>query len=116
MLSSACLLLVATLGADGPATSIPVRSSRPAVAVAASSSPGRKISPADRRDILLLLDGGPLHLRLHLSLEGVSLGEARKQYVAKLIDTLDTNRDGRLSRDEASKSPLLRTKSRPGAE
>jgi Ca2+-binding EF-hand superfamily protein len=70
---------------------------------------------ADRRDVLLLLDGGPLHLRLHLSLEGVSLAEARRQYVGRLIDSLDADRDGELSREEAAKSPLLRTKARPGA-
>lgn len=115
MVLSACLLLVATLGADGPATSAPARAESSKVAAATRSRTASKLSPADRRDILLLLDDGPLHLRLHLSLEGISLGEARKQYVAKLIDSLDTNRDGKLSRDEASKSPLLRTKSRPGA-
>jgi Ca2+-binding EF-hand superfamily protein len=114
MVGSLCLLLVATLGADGPATSVPARTG--VRAVAAPSGISAKISPADRRDIVLLLDDGPLHLRLHLSLEGISLGEARKQYVAKLIDKLDANRDGKLSRDEASRSPLLRTKNRPGAD
>jgi Ca2+-binding EF-hand superfamily protein len=119
MISSACLLLIATLGADGPAASVPARAgaaptSRTAVATAAGFN--SKISPADRRDIVLLLDDGPLHLRLHLSLEGISLGQARQQYVAKLIDRLDANHDGKLSREEASRSPLLRTKSRPGAD
>lgn len=114
MVGSLCLLLAATLGADGPTTSVPVRTNK--TAVAATSTPTTRISPADRRDIVLLLDDGPLHLRLHLSLEGVSLGESRKQYVASLINKLDGNQDGKLSRDEASKSPLLRTKSRPGAD
>lgn len=113
MLSSLCLL-VATFGADGPTTSVPPRSAKAAVAAVAPSA-GPKLSRADRRDILLLLDNGPLHLRMHLSLQGVSLGEARKQYVARLIDQLDSNRDGKLTRDEAAKSPILRTKSRPGA-
>src|SRR5687767_991302 len=99
MLSTVCLLLAATLGADGPATPASARTSRTAVATTAGLN--AKISPADRRDIVLLLDDGPLHLRLHLSLEGISLGEARKQYVAKLIGNLDANRDGKLSRDEA---------------
>src|SRR5262245_42700575 len=110
MVGSLCLLLAATLGADGPTTAAPARTSRTAVATTSKSV--SKISPADRRDVVLLLDDGPLHLRLHLSLEGISLGESRKQYVAALIDKLDANRDGKLSRDEAARSPLLRTKSR----
>jgi Ca2+-binding EF-hand superfamily protein len=109
------MLMVATLGADGPTASSP-RSPAKGVAVSSATPAVAKLSPADRRDVILLLDGGPLHLRLHLSLEGVSLGESRKQYVAKLIEKLDANHDGKLSREEASKSPILRTKSRPGAD
>ncbi|MGH7138427.1 MAG: hypothetical protein ACREHD_21970, partial [Pirellulales bacterium] len=101
--------MLAALAADGP----------PRVVAKASIDTARtkadEANPADRRDVLLLLDTGPLHLRLHLSLEGVSLAEARRRYVSRLIDTLDANHDGKLSRDEAAKSPLLRTKERPGA-
>lgn len=99
--------------ADGP----------PAVVAKASADTARgkgelqadRENRGDQRDVLLLLDGGPLHLRLHMSLSGVSLAEARRQYVAQLIGSLDTNHDGKLTRDEAAKSPLLRTKNRPGA-
>ncbi|MBW3596403.1 MAG: EF-hand domain-containing protein [Planctomycetes bacterium] len=72
--------------------------------------------PSDRRDVLLMLDGGPLHLRLNLTLGGMSLVEARRQYVAELIASLDKDEDGRLSREEASASPILRTKQRPSAQ
>jgi len=70
---------------------------------------------ADRRDVILLLDSGPVHLRLHLGLGGVSLAQYRQQFVTKMLKSLDINQDGKLSRDEAHASPLLRTKQRPGA-
>lgn len=116
MVSSVWLLLMAAaIGADGPSTA---NDNRPKVAAAAPrtapvSSPAS--NPADRRDILLLLENGPLHLRLHLSMGGISLAEARRKYVTQLITTLDANKDGKLNREEAQKSPILRTKSRPGA-
>ena len=47
---------------------------------------------------------------------GTSLAETRRKYVARLIESLDTNHDGKLSRAEANRSPLLRVKSRPGAD
>jgi Ca2+-binding EF-hand superfamily protein len=70
---------------------------------------------SDRRDVLMLLDGAPIHLRLNLTLGGVSLAQSRRQYVARLMESLDKNGDGKVSRDEASASPILRTKERPGA-
>jgi Ca2+-binding EF-hand superfamily protein len=85
---------------------------RPGFPVAKGASP----PPAsDRRDVFLMLDGGPIHLRLNLTLGGMSLGEARRQYVARLMEQLDQDGDGKLSRSEASASPILRTKERPGA-
>jgi Ca2+-binding EF-hand superfamily protein len=62
-----------------------------------------------------MLDGGPVHLRLHMAMGGVSLAEARRQYVTRLIDGLDADKDGKLTRQEAARSPLLRTKQRPSA-
>jgi len=85
------------------------------VAPGAPKRPADQCEASDRRDVLLLLDGGPLHLRLHLALGGVSLAEARRQYVGRLVEALDVNRDGKLSREEAARSPLLRAKNRPGA-
>lgn len=87
--------------------------------VSADAGAPRAAAPAanaaDSQDVLLMLEGGPVHLRLNLALSGVSLAEARRQFVAELIRTLDKDQDGKLSRDEANASPVLRQKSRPSA-
>jgi Ca2+-binding EF-hand superfamily protein len=91
---------------------------QPRVNVSTSSQPRPAPAPAggsDHRDVLVMLDGGPLHVRLHVALGGVSLAELRRQYVASLIERMDTNKDGKLARAEAQKSPLLKVKERPGA-
>ncbi len=87
---------------------------RQVTTAASASTPGRPINRTGD-DSLLMLDSGPLHLRLHVALGGASLAEARRQYVAGLIESLDADKDGKLTRDEAQRSPLLRTKQRPGA-
>src|SRR5262245_39456847 len=113
---SQVVLLILTLATDGPAQAA---AAAPGVLPGAVSSPSRPAAPAatasDRRDIVLLLNEGPLHLRMNLALGGVSLAEARRQYVQRLVAALDTNKDGKLSRDEIQKSPLFRTKNRPSA-
>jgi Ca2+-binding EF-hand superfamily protein len=110
---SPLIVLLLTLAAGGQAQ-----------AVAADGAPTSPVSsqprvpPAgasDRQDIVLLLEQGPLQLRLNLSIGGKSLAAARREYVARLISSLDKNKDGKLSRDEAQMSPLFRTKSRPSA-
>ncbi|HVX12870.1 MAG TPA: EF-hand domain-containing protein [Pirellulales bacterium] len=114
MISPSLILALGVLAADGPPTAV-----AKANVDAARGRPAAVADPADagdRRDVLLLLDGGPLHLRVHVSLASVSLAEARRQYVDRLIASLDANHDGKLSREEAGKSPILRVKSRPGAE
>lgn len=70
---------------------------------------------SDLRDVFLLLDGGPIHLRLRVGLGGVSLGESRRSYVTDLLKKLDKDQDGKVTRTEAASSPLFRTKQRPGA-
>jgi Ca2+-binding EF-hand superfamily protein len=112
VIASCCIVLLSVL-ADGPPRAVAKASAR--VTRDRSETLAAQNNPADRRDVLLLLDGGPLHLRMHLSLGGVSLAEARRQYISRLIDSLDADHDGKLGRDEAARSPLLRTKSRPGA-
>lgn len=71
---------------------------------------------ADRQDLLLLLEERPVHVRLHLSLGGEPLASRRASYIHQLVQSLDANQDGQLQRQEASRSPLFRTKSRPGAQ
>jgi Ca2+-binding EF-hand superfamily protein len=107
------ILVLSTFVADGPPRVV-AKASIDAAPNKTAALAG-DANPNDRRDVLLLLDGGPLHLRLYLSLEGTSLAEARRQYVSRMIDALDADNDGKLSREEAAKSPLLRTKDRPGA-
>ncbi|MEX2137871.1 MAG: hypothetical protein WD894_01330 [Pirellulales bacterium] len=63
---------------------------------------------ADVRHAVLMLDSAPLHLRLRLSKGGQSLSAARQAYVEKLLRQLDADSDGKLTRDEAARSPLLR--------
>jgi len=68
------------------------------------------------RDCILMLDGKPLHLRFHISLGGKALSQLRKEYVARLFESLDTDQSGKLSREEAARSPLLRKQRRPEAQ
>ena len=68
------------------------------------------------RDVVLMLRDGPLHLRLRISLGGKPLPQVREDYVDRLIETVDTNKDGELTRDETARSPLLRVKQRPAAK
>jgi len=69
----------------------------------------------ETRDVILMLDQGPLHLRLHVSLGGKPLPKIREAYVDRLIKTLDADQDGTLTRDETARSPLLRVKQREAA-
>lgn len=61
----------------------------------------------DVRDVLLLLDSGPLHLRFRLALSGESLTARRDQYIDRLFASLDINHDGKLVPDERRRSPLF---------
>ncbi|MGH7130190.1 MAG: hypothetical protein ACREIV_16595, partial [Planctomycetaceae bacterium] len=63
--------------------------------------------PAETRDVLVLLDQGPLHLRFHITIEGRPLKDVKEEYVEKLIDRLDTDGDGRVSQAERRESPLF---------
>lgn len=76
---------------------------------------GAKSQGSDRHDVLLLLDNGPIHLRLNVGMGGVSLTEARQKYVTQVMAALDADRDGKLTKQEAARSPILRTKERKGA-
>jgi Ca2+-binding EF-hand superfamily protein len=99
------LLCVATAADPGDAAEIS----------APRASPVSSAQASDRRDLLLLLHEGPLHIRLHLAIGGKSLAESRQAYIDRLIKTFDTDADGKLTRTEAARSPLFRTKRRPSA-
>lgn len=70
---------------------------------------------AETRDVILMLETGAVHLRLAVALGGVSPAEARRIQVDRLMKELDADGDGKLSRDEAQRSPLFREKQRPRA-
>ena len=78
---------------------------------AADSAPSSEV-----RDIILVLDNGPLHLRVHVAVGGVSPQEARRASLDRLVKSLDADGDGKLSQKEAERSPLFREKQRPKAE
>jgi Ca2+-binding EF-hand superfamily protein len=84
------------------------------VVAADAPAPTSRSAAADQevRDVLLLLDEAPLHLRMHLTLEGVSLAAARNAYIDRVMKSLDTDGDGKLSPEETAKSPLRTTPSR----
>ena len=62
---------------------------------------------ADTRDAVLLLDDGPLHVRMHVTLHGTRLQDTRDAYVERMFKLLDTDGNGKVSREEARKSPLF---------
>ncbi len=72
--------------------------------------------PGETRDVILMLDNGPLHVRLHVSVGQMSPAEARRSTMERLLKSLDTNGDGKLTREEADRSSLFREKQRPGAK
>ncbi|MEK6257429.1 MAG: EF-hand domain-containing protein [Planctomycetota bacterium] len=67
------------------------------------------------RDVILMLESGPLHVRVHVAVGGVSPMDARRASLDRLLKTLDTDGDGKLSQQEAGRSPLFREKQRPKA-
>jgi len=62
--------------------------------------------PESVRDVFLLLDRGPLHMRLRITIAGKSPQAVRREYLARLFGLLDTDKDGKLSRAEFERSPL----------
>lgn len=106
------LKIILGLFGAGLATSVWIGAAEP-IAVAVSSKGSATIPrSADTRDALLLLDGSPLHLRMHVTLNGTRLQDTRDAYVDRTFKTLDVNGDGKVSREEARKSPLF-SSSRP---
>jgi Ca2+-binding EF-hand superfamily protein len=86
-----------------------------ALAVAAARSATPAPNPESVRDVFLLLDSGPLHLRLTITIAGQSPQAVRREYLARLFKALDTNGDGKLTKAEFEKSPLNTARRGPNA-
>jgi Ca2+-binding EF-hand superfamily protein len=73
---------------------------------AADDKPAAPDDPESVRDVFLLLDRGPLHMRLRITIAGKSPQAIRRDYLTRLFQALDTDKDGKLSRAEFERSPL----------
>lgn len=72
------------------------------------ASDGRASDPhAGHHDMLLILPDGPVHLRIRITDNGNPLQDTRQQYIQRLIAALDTDQDGKVSRQETTKHPLF---------
>src|SRR6476620_7377270 len=82
-------------------------------------APGERQSPPVEneaaRDVFLLLDRGPIHMRLRVTIAGKSPQAIRRDYLARLLRRLDTNGDGKLTRAEFERSPLNTSRRGPTA-
>lgn len=90
-----------------------------AAALAALVAVSFAAKPADDpevvRDVFLLLDRGPLHLRLRITIAGKSPQAVRREYLERLFRLLDVNHDGKLTREEFERSPLNTSRRGPTA-
>jgi len=77
--------------------------------ICACNTPSLGANVKGQRDLLVLLPGGPFHLRLVVTDGERSLEEMRVAYVDALIARLDVNADGQLSKDETRNSALFMT-------
>lgn len=59
-------------------------------------------------NVILMLEQGPIHGRFRIALHGQPVSLQRQQFIDDLIRDLDENQDGRLTRTEANRSPVLR--------
>ncbi len=85
-----------------------------AVALVRGRAEPEQPDPESVRDVFLLLDRGPLHMRLTITIGGKSPQAVRRDYLARLFKTLDADNDGKLTRAEFERSPLNTSRRGPG--
>ena len=58
--------------------------------------------------VILMLEQGPIHARFGIALQSRPVAEQRAEYERELIESLDTDRDQKLTQEEANRSHILR--------
>jgi hypothetical protein len=81
----------------------------------AGDAPAPADDPESVRDVFLLLDRGPVHMRLHITIAGKSPEAVRRDYLERLFRSLDVDHDGKLTRAEFERSPLNTSRRGPAA-
>src|SRR5579884_4348232 len=82
---------------------------------AADDKPAAADDPESVRDVFLLLDRGPVHMRLRITIAGKSPEAIRRDYLERLFRSLDVDHDGKLTRAEFERSPLNTSRRGPTA-
>jgi Ca2+-binding EF-hand superfamily protein len=95
--------LAALLACWGVAAVGPGRGAAPPPG-AAALAPG-----TDAQDLVFFGQTRPVHLRLHISLDGKPFRAVWGAFVGRLFRHLDVNGDGALSKDEAERAPPVQT-------
>jgi Ca2+-binding EF-hand superfamily protein len=60
---------------------------------------------ADIQDLIVWTDARPLLVRLHITVDGKPFRQVARDYLNRLFDELDRDKDGVLSKDEAMRAP-----------
>lgn len=80
-------------------------------ALAASSAEASGTSTPNQFEsysMILMLEEGPVHARFGIAMNAQPVGQRRAEFIQSLVESLDANADGQLSRDEANQSYVLR--------
>jgi Ca2+-binding EF-hand superfamily protein len=75
----------------------------PAAASKSAAAPDRA---DDVQDMIVWTDTRPLLVRLHITVDGKPFRQAGRDYLNRLFDELDRDKDGVLNKDEAMRAPL----------